>query len=88
MLATGPEIKVTSGDIMTSSDVLLTSDTIRGPHLTPAHPHLGGLGGLRLLLLLVELLDGLDLLLELHSPETRITISLIIGRRVSPSLSG
>ena len=54
---------------------LLTSDTVRRPHLTPAHPHLGGLGGLRLLLLLVEFLDGLDLLLELHPPETRNTIS-------------
>ena len=62
--------------LVTSSDVLLTSDTVRGPHLAPAHPDLGDLGCLRLLLLLVELLDGLDLLLELHPPEIRITISL------------
>ena len=39
------------------------------------------LGRLRLLLLLVELLDGLDLLLQLHPPATRNTISS--GTRVS-----
>ena len=74
--------------LVTSSDVLLTSDTVRGPHLAPAHPDLGDLGCLRLLLLLVELLDGLDLLLELHPPEIRITISLRTQESVQCSLSG
>ena len=66
---------------MSAPAPLLTSDRVRGPDLAPAHPHLGGLGGLRLLLLLVELLDGLDLLLQLHPPATRNTISS--GTRVS-----
>ena len=72
---------LTARDQMSAPAPLLTSDRVRGPNLAPAHPHLGGLGGLRLLLLLVEFLDGLDLLLQLHPPATRNTISS--GTRVS-----
>ena len=46
---------------------------VRRPVAAPA-PHLARLGRLRSLLLLVQLLNGLNLLLQLHPPEIEGTL--------------